>query len=243
MENKFPTKKVIMGVITFLILVVLYSSFQVVSPGQRGIRITMGAVQEGILDEGFHFKLPFIQSIKCIDVTVQKHEVESDAASKDLQNVYATIALNYHLDTSKVNSIYQSFRGDELELLIVPALEESTKAATAQYTAEELITNREAVKDVMVTEIENRVNSYGITVDAISIVNFSFSASFSEAIENKVTAEQDALTAENKLAQVEFEADQKIAEATGEAEAIRIQAEAIQSQGGAEYLQLQWINK
>jgi regulator of protease activity HflC (stomatin/prohibitin superfamily) len=77
----------------------------------------------------------------------------------------------------------------------------------------------------------------------MSIVNFDFSESFNTAIEAKVTAEQNALAARNKLEQVKFEADQRIAQAQGEAEAIKIQASAIEAQGGAAYIQLQAIKQ
>lgn len=77
----------------------------------------------------------------------------------------------------------------------------------------------------------------------MNITNFQFSDTFNTAIEAKVTAEQNALAAKNKLDQVKFEADQRVAQAQGEAEAIKIQAQAIQAQGGAEYVKLQWISK
>ena len=129
------------------------------------------------------------------------------------------------------------------ERIIDPALQEAVKSATALYTAEELITKRPEVKDTIKTLLVERLSQEYILVDEFSIVNFDFSPSFNQAIEAKVTAEQNALASKNKLEQVKYEAEQRIATAKGEAEAIRIQADAIQSQGGAEYVNLKAIEK
>ena len=142
-----------------------------------------------------------------------------------------------------MNKIYQEIGVDYESKVVDPAIQESVKAATAQFTAEELITKREEVGQIIFQSLSDRLTDDYIVVESVSIVDFQFSANFNEAVEAKVTAEQNALAAENKLKQVEFEAQQRIAEAQGEAEAIRIQAEAITSQGGSEYVNLQWIKQ
>jgi regulator of protease activity HflC (stomatin/prohibitin superfamily) len=225
----------------FFSVIALFAAFEIVEPGERGVVIELGAVQDRVLEEGFHFIVPFTQRVKIMDVTVQKYVAGADSASKDLQSVYAEIALNYHLDPLRVNSIYQNFRGTELYSFIDPSIHEAVKAGTAKYTAEELITQRDAVKDTITTEMRTRLEEFGILVDGVSIVTFEFSMAFNQAIETKVTAEQNALAEKNRLEQIKYEAEQTIVKAEAEAEAIRIQAEAIQNQGGAEYVQLQAI--
>ena len=115
------------------------------------------------------------------------------------------------------------------------------KASTAKYTAEELITKREAVRDEIKAHLIEKLNPRGIIVDDFNIVNFEFSESFNQAIELKVTAEQSALAAKNKLEQIKFEADQQVAEARGKAEALRIEASALQS--NPQILQLRALEK
>ena len=135
---------------------------------------------------------------------------------------------------------------DHLKLedtLLAPAIQESVKAATAKYTAEELITKRELVRTDIENALKDKIVKYGVNIVQVNIVNFEFSKSFDMSIEAKVKAEQDALAQKNKLEQVKYEAQQKIESAKAEAETIRIQAEAIQKQGGAEYIQLKWIEK
>lgn len=224
-------------------LIVLFGSFRIVGAGERGVRLTFGQVSDEVLTEGLNFKLPLVQSIKVLDVKIQKEEVTAGAASKDLQNVSAVIALNYHLEAEKVNKLWQSVGSDYKIRIIDPAIQEAIKAVTARYTAEELITKRPQVKDDAKVALTERLAKEFILVDELSIVNFDFSGSFNQAIEAKVTAEQNALAAKNKLEQVKYEAEQRISQARGEAEAIRIQAQAIQNQGGEAYVNLKAIEK
>ena len=165
------------------------------------------------------------------------------AASKDLQTVRTVIALNYHLQADKVGEIWRILKDEYKERVIDPAIQESVKAATANYTAEELITKRPLVKESIKTVLAERLLKEYIIVDEVSIVEFDFSQQFNSAIESKVTAEQQALAARNKLEQVKYEKEQRITQAQGEAEAIRIQAQTITQQGGQDYVQLKAIEK
>ena len=97
------------------------------------------------------------------------------------------------------------------------------KAVSARYTAEELITKRAAVSEAMRENLAQRLLNYNIAVDAFSIVSFSFSKVFTEAIEAKQTAEQLALKSKRDLERIKIEAEQKITAAKAEAESLRLQ--------------------
>ena len=176
-----------------------------------------------------------------MDVKIQKEEVEASAASRDLQEVTSVVALNFHLDPNKVTSIYQKVGMKYQERIIDPAVQESVKAATAEFTAEELITKRGEVREEIKRLLKEKIEPMGILVDEFNIVDLDFSEAFNRAIEAKVTAQQRALEAENDLARVKMEAEQRIAQATAEAEAIRIQSQAVTQQGGKDYVNLKWI--
>lgn len=214
------------GMLVLFITLLALLPFTVVNAGHRGVVTQFGTVSDKVLDEGFHWISPFDQ-VKEIDVRTQRYEVVSSAASKDLQSVSATVVMNYNLKADEVNTLYQEIGLNYGESIITPAIQEAVKASTAKYTAEELITKREEVKDVMVTILRERLSSNFITVSDVSITNFEFSKSFNEAIEAKVTAEQDALASKNKLAQTEYEAQQTVVKAQAEAESLRIQAAAL----------------
>src|SRR3990167_1526052 len=241
-EGNFLISKIIKhALVLVLAFFFIFSSYTIVVAGERGVKLTLGQVSPFVWSEGIHFKIPFAQTIKILDIKIQKEEVEASAASKDLQNVQAKIALNYHLEAEKVNKLWQSVGLEYKNKIIDPAIQEAIKAITARYTAEELITKRSAVKNDAKIALTERLLTEFIIVDELSIVDFDFSVSFNQAIESKVTAEQNALAAKNKLEQVKYEAEQRIAEAKGEAEAIRIQAQAIQQQGGEGYVKLKWV--
>lgn len=218
---------VIMGVGLFVLLTL--SPFGIVNAGERGILLRFGAVTGKVFNEGLYFRVPLIESVRTMDVKIQKEEADVSAASKDLQTVTSKVALNYHIDPDRVANVFQNIGLEYKSRLIDPYMQEAVKAVTAQYTAEELITKREIVRDDVKTSLRNKFTNSGITVDEFNIVNFEFSKSFNEAIEAKVTAEQDALAAKNKLEQIKFESEQAIASAKGKAEAQRIEGEALKA--------------
>ena len=203
--------------------------FVVIGAGERGVVMNFGAVQKEILNEGLHIRMPIMQKVVIMNVQVQKGEGQGDAASKDLQQVTTNVAINYHLDPLKVAHIYQSIGtfNQVGERIILPAVSESVKAATAQYTAEELISKRQEVREKIRQLLLVRLAVYGVIVDDFSIVNFAFSREFSNAIESKTTAEQLKLKAERDLERIRIEADQKILQAQAEAESLRLQKENV----------------
>ena len=224
-EKIFKDPKLKPVIITALILVVLIIArpWAQVGPGERGIVLNFGAVQDTVLDEGIHFRIPVMQQVVIIDVKVQKTISTAPAASSDLQDVSSEVALNYHVIPDKSNIVYQTIGIYFKERIVDPAIQEVVKAVTAEYTAEELITKRPAVSESMRTNLQQRLLQYNIAVDAFSITAFSFSQVFTEAIEAKQTAEQHALKAKRDLERIKIEAEQKITAARAEAESLRLQ--------------------
>lgn len=221
--------------------ILLFGCFGTVGAGERGVLLQFSAVQDKVFNEGLYFKIPIIQKVKIMDVKIQKTEVPVSAASKDLQIVTAVIAINYHLVPESINRVWQDVGKSYKERLIDPAIQESVKATTAQYTAEELITKREIVKEDIKNNIYGRLITHNIYVDEFNIVEFDFSAAFNEAIESKVTAEQLKLKADRDLERIVVEADQKVADARGKAEAIRIEAQALLA--NPQVVELRYIEK
>ncbi|MBU1570902.1 MAG: prohibitin family protein [Proteobacteria bacterium] len=220
--KKGPTRvALIIGAI--LVFFLFLSPWVQIGAGERGIVLNFGAVQEKVLGEGLHFRVPIVQEIIRMDVKVQKAETAAAAASADLQDVSSTVAINYHIIPDKANIVYQSIGIHFKERIIDPAVLEVVKAVTAKYTAEELITKRPAVSDAMKLSLTERLLAHNMAVDAFSIVGFSFSRIFMEAIESKQTAEQLALKAKRDLDRIKVEAEQTITAARAEAESLRLQ--------------------
>lgn len=212
---------IIIGAI--LLVIIILRPWVQVGAGERGVVLNFGAVQNKVLDEGIHFRIPLMQQISRMDVKVQKVVTDAASASSDLQDVTLSVALNYHIVPDKANVVYQTIGLEFKERIIDPAVQEVTKAVSARYSAEELITKRPAVSAAMKESLTEKLIASNIAVDAVSIVTFSFSKVFMDAIEAKQTAEQHALKAKRDLDRIRIEAEQKIAAATAEAEALRLQ--------------------
>ncbi|GAH64358.1 unnamed protein product, partial [marine sediment metagenome] len=211
--------------------------FVKVPAGYRGVLMTWGKPEDKILGEGLNFIIPFMQSVELMNVQVQKAESTEEAATKDLQQVSTTAAVNYRLDPNNVNQIYTDLRQDYVSRVIKPNIEESLKAATALFTAEELVSKRLEMKLMFDDILDDRLEVFNIEIISVSLTDFQFSPSFKAAIEAKVTAEQQALEAKNKLEQVRHEAQQQIIQAEalknatiaiaeGDAQAAIIEADA-----------------
>lgn len=222
MLKKLPAGLVLIAGAILFILIFMRPWVQV-GPGQRGIVLDFGAVQNQVLDEGLHMLIPIMQKVVLMDVKVQKVETDAAAASADLQDISTRVALNYHIVQDKANVVYQNIGVQFGERIIDPAIQEVVKAVTAKYTAEELITKRAIVGEAMRQALADRLVVNNIAVDAFSIMTFSFSKVFTEAIESKQTAEQLALKAKRDLDRIKIEAEQKITAAKAEAESLRLQ--------------------
>jgi len=255
------------GLIAVVIIVLILGGalyvqgFARVPAGYRGVLLTWGKPEDKILGVGLNFIIPFVQNIELMNVQLQKAESSEDTATRDLQQVTTTVAVNFRLDPSKVNIIYSDLRQDYVSRVVKPNIEESLKAATALYTAEELISKRTEVKSALDDILAERLMIFDIEVVSVSLTDFQFSPSFKAAIEAKVTAEQQALEAKNKLEQIRYEAQQQIIQAEalknatiaislGDAQAAIINAnataaaiEVITSQMTAEYAQYLWLTQ
>ena len=212
-----------------LVVFVLLNSIVIVGSGKSGVVVTLGAVRDEILTEGIHFKIPFVQKVIEIDNRTKKIQVDASAASKDLQTVTCEVAVNYKVINSFSSSIYKNVGRDYEDIIIAPAIQESIKAVTAQFTAEELITQRQIVSDKIKEILAAKIGSYGMSVEVFNIVDFNFSAEFNAAVEAKQTAEQNALKAQQDLARIEIEAKQKVVQAQAEAESIRLIQDTLSS--------------
>ncbi len=226
-------KKAVFFIAIFVVLIFLLrglNPFVVVGAGERGVVLNFGAVQGNVLGEGLHLRVPIMQRIVKMDIKIHKAQTDADSVSKDLQDTKSTIAVNYHLVPDKVNKVFQEIGTEFKERIIDPAVQEVVKAITANYTAVELITQREKVRGEIKDLLRQRLLTYNIIIDDFAIVNFKFSNVFEQAIEAKQTAEQLALKAQRDLERIKVEAEQKVASAKAEAESLRLQKENVTPQ-------------
>jgi regulator of protease activity HflC (stomatin/prohibitin superfamily) len=239
-----------MVALAVLALFVISGSVVTVDAGHVGVLTQFGAPTNTTYDPGLHFKLPVMQSVEMFDGRIQKEQVEAAAASRDLQSVKSTIAVNFQLDTTKASDVYQTIGTDYKFKVIDPAIQEAFKRATAVYTAEELITKREEVKNLAEKNLSAALEKFYVRIDAFNIVNFDFSEAYNEAIEAKQVASQNVLKAQQELAQRQIDAQKEVVDAAAQYTATVKLAEAqaesqrLQQQSLTQiYLQKLWIDK
>src|ERR1041385_5107637 len=245
--------KILAAIVTFIVIVIVMSeSVVIVQAGHRGVVLYVGAVENRVLGEGLHFIIPFAEQVIQLEVRTLKFQADASAASNDLQEVATVIALNYHIDPSKANIVYQQLGADYVDRIIAPTIQESVKASVAKFNAEQLITQRATVKSVISQTISKTLSSRDIIPETIFITDFKFSKAFENQVESKVVAFQNYLTEQNNLLAVQVVANQtvvqaqaqaraRIANATGEAQAIKLITEQLRQ--SPEYLQWKAINE
>lgn len=237
-----PLRKIAIGVIAFILLIVGISSFYTVDEGQRGIVLRSGGVI-AVKHPGLNIKLPFFDKVIIVDVRTRAVEVKINGASKDLQVVSNAIVVNYHFDDKKLVHIYGKTGLDIEATIIRPRIDETVTSIISDYDATDLILKREVVKEEVDRSLRYALAGYNVVVENVMITSFDFSPEYAKAIERKTVALQDALTAKNKLETAKANADIKITEAKAEAESIRIQSESLKANGGELMIQKNAIDK
>lgn len=253
LDNKFfirkdkKMKKKFKWLVFIAITLILIIGFRVlcvrtVEGGETGVKVRMGTVQEDVLTDGWHIRIPFITNIVKINNQVLRTDVDGESASKDLQTIKTTVSVNYRVKPKSAAYIYKNVGKDNEvweNTVLRPAIQEAVKAVVAKSTAEECITNRQLLSSEMLKEIKDKVNTYGIEVTDLNIINFDFSAEFNAAIEAKQTAQQNALKAQQDLERIKVEAQQKVEQARAEAEANKLKNAEITDKT----LKMKWIEK
>ncbi|OFV96566.1 MAG: hypothetical protein A3H28_15970 [Acidobacteria bacterium RIFCSPLOWO2_02_FULL_61_28] len=223
-------KKIVVIGVVIAALIVMAGITGIVGAGQGGVLLRFGAVTGEIKEEGLYFKVPFAEQVILMSTQIQKYSAPASASSKDLQVVTTEVTLNYQLQAAKVGEIYRNMRQDYENRIIQPFIQEAVKSTTANFDAEQLITQRPRVKEELQNLMTARLAPLGIGVVELSITDFRFTQVFQDSIEAKVKAVQQALEAENALKRVQFEAQQQITRAQAEARGLELQKAQITAQ-------------
>lgn len=229
-RNPLGTKArnlVSVGILAVIVLIAALNSFSTVQYGNVGLYKTFGKLSDEVLNPGVHFKIPFVQTIIQVNTQVTKAEADTSASSKDLQPVSTHVAVNYSINKASAYNLMNNIGGAFDSVIISPAIQEIVKEVTARYAAEDLIAKRDVVSSEIKDLLTKRLARYDLVVNDINIVNFKFSDAFNQSIEAKQVAQQQALKAENDLKRVQIEAQQKVAQAQADAEALKLKKQEV----------------
>lgn len=211
-----------------------------VEPGTRGVLVTLGKVSHEAKPEGFGTKTPFISHLVTVPVRQQTRELPAECYSSDLQQVNVQLRVLYRIPESSVVKIYQDYLGDPFDSLVAPRVQEALKEVTAEQSAEQIVKKREEVKSKALAATRAKIAGL-LVVEDIVLENITLSRELEAAIEAKMVQEQEAAKARFVQTKAQIEADTAVIKAKGEAEAIRVRAEAIRDNPGL--IQLQIVEK
>ena len=219
----FKPAVILVPFVLLLILLIFLTCFTSVPTGYVGIRTKFGKADENVVQAGLNMKVPMIERIVLMDCRTQKAEVDCSTASRDLQEVTLRVAVNYNVSVENAYNIYKNIGVNYESIIISPAILESVKSVTAQYTAEELITKRSEVSDKMQETLKDKIEARGFSIIDFNITDLDFSAAYNQAIEKKQVAEQEAKQAQYELEKAKIENEKKIAEAEANAKVMQVQ--------------------
>ena len=230
MTNSRKGVKAVVAIIiaAVLALIVVSSSLTIINEGTVGVKYRLGKIVATDLEPGVHFVVPFIESVRKVDVTEQIYAMDVSTYTRDTQTVDSLdIQVNYYYSKAELDTLIRSIGIKNVEpKLIMPNLTSVLKNEVGKYKAEELIANRSQLEMNIQQSLSEKLNSYGVIISRVSIQDIEFEAAFEQVVEQKVAAEQRAMTVQNETIQKQEEAKQKVIAAQAEADAILVKAQA-----------------
>ena len=243
--SKFLGSATAVIVVLFILFLIVFQPMTIVGVGERGVKVTLGQTSPVALEEGVHFVMPFISTVKKMNVKTVKSNITTMAQSKDIQQARIVYVVNYNLQPENAPKMWRTVGRDYVSVVVMPTVEGIVKDTIGKWNAQDIVANREKVASEVLFKLNEKLGPKYINVSDFQITEIQYSQAFEQAIESKVTAEQEALKAKNKTVQVQEEARQKIIASEAEAKSMAIRAQALtQNKNLVEYEAVQkWDGK
>jgi regulator of protease activity HflC (stomatin/prohibitin superfamily) len=216
---------IVVGAILVWVVMTFFAATHQIEAGHVGVVYQFGSI-EGQISEGLQFTAPW-QSVAVADIRVQSAKFERmSAASSETQDVFVTATLNYSVSPDAIQSLYRTVGPGWFDRLVEARVLNFFKEETVKYKTVDVLPNREAIRSRVRGRLIDSLSPYSVTVVDLLIDNISFNEGFTNAIEQKQIATQEALREQELIRVAAAQADQRIETARGEAEAVLIAARA-----------------
>ena len=228
-NNQSNSRYILCGVLVIFAIIVCCTSFYTIPSTQRGVLSTFGKMSDNVIEDGLHVKIPFIQTVKRVNVQQKKFDGKEDSYTRDVQTSEVEYTINYDLVSENVSKLMKNIGNDYHNRIVVPFIRSAMKESFGNFAATEIVENHDVVRREIEEHLRRTLDSTYFVNIQFQIVNIDFDDEFENAIKDKQVAEQNALKAKNITIQVEEQAKQTKIKAQAEAEAMGIKARALES--------------
>lgn len=227
-DDRQTGRYILWGAVALVAIIVFFSSFYTIRSTERGVLSTFGKMSDTVVEDGLHLKIPFIQSIKRVNVQQKKFDGHENSYTRDVQTSEVDYTINYDLVRENVSKLMKNVGDDYHNRIVVPFVRSAMKEAFGNFAATEIVENRDAVRRAIEASLRQTLDSNYFMNIQFQLVDIDFDDQFENAIKEKQVAEQNALKAKNVTIQVEEQAKQTKIKAEADAEAMRIKANALE---------------
>lgn len=229
-RDLYNKRKKTFWIIGGLFLLLILHPFKIVQSNEVGLRFRLGALKQGVLEPGFHFRTPFLDKIKTISLQPMQldHKVTvggDGAITKDNQTIGADLTVFFVYQKDRATEMWAKYGVDKINSVLSATLRENFKSAIGTKDIFTLAGSQAAIQKEVFEGITDKLKDYPITITELKIVNYDWADSFDQAIQQTMQRAQEVKRAEQELLLTEQQANKKVKEAEADKNALIAQAE------------------
>lgn len=223
-------KLITIGIIAVLAIVIIITSFSVISPTQRGVKVTLGKAGDTVIQPGLTLKCPFVQSVKKFSLSPKQLEMnfsmgQDAAVTSDMQSVACQLVVYWTYDEARILDIVNSYTDSTIKSLVKDNTLGAIKEVIGKYSIYDIVEKQEEVTAKVKASLQDRLANYPVAISNVTINNWDWSAEFDAQIANTMKMAQQVKVAQQELEVTKQQAQKQVAEANAAKEKAEIEAQ------------------